>query len=191
MASQGMHRRDCLRLGGLPRSDTWGDYSDPEKPASESTQAFGSTRSRINLKQSPIKSASVSGADSVCSRADTIRNPEHVEYRTESEALTPFACSSFNTANLMAEKGGPCLPSEAHSELSLEGESRHSDWSREAEKEGPDAHDTFLFAQSDLVVSHLEHLSPPTLSDFMKIDQRHLMAKQQRSLLPPGATREE
>jgi hypothetical protein len=53
------------------------------------------------------------------------------------------------------------------------------------------AHDTFLFAQSDLVVSHLEHLSPPTLSDFMKIDQRHLMAKQQRSLLPPGATREE
>jgi hypothetical protein len=128
MASQGMHRRDCLRLGGLPRSDTWGDYSDPEKP---------------------IKPTS----ESVCSRADTIRGSEHVEYRTESEALTPFACSSFNTANLMAEKGGPCLPSEAHSELSLEGESRHSDWSREAEKEGPDAHDTFLFAQSDLLIS--------------------------------------
>jgi len=53
----------------------------------------------------------------------------------------------------MAEKGGSCLPSEGHSELSLEGESRHIDWSREAEKEGPDAHDTFHFAQSDLLLS--------------------------------------
>jgi hypothetical protein len=53
----------------------------------------------------------------------------------------------------MAEKGGPCLPIEPHSELSLEGESRHIDWTREAEKEGPDAHDTFHFAQSDLLLS--------------------------------------